>query len=109
MNAPLPHVHTVTLHLRTPTGGTQPVTVVESPDLTLLGAMKQARGALPPTWVDGFNCHSGACNTCCVLINGVPGVPCTRFVRDLGRDITVAPGPHAEGWGGLRNPPRGGH
>lgn len=109
MNAPMSHVRTVTLHLRTLTGGSTPVEIVETPDMTLLGAIKQAKGALPPTWADGFMCHSGACNTCSVTINGVPGVPCTAFVRDLGRDIAVTPGIHAEGWDGMRIPVRGGH
>ena len=63
MNAPMSHIRTVTLHLRTLTGGSTPVEIVEAPDMTLLGAIKQAKGTLPPTWADGFMCHSGACNT----------------------------------------------
>jgi hypothetical protein len=44
-----------------------------------------------------------------VLVNGQPGVPCTLFVRELGKRISIAPGHHAQGWDGLRNVVRGGH
>lgn len=105
MNAPLPYsqIRTVTLHLKTRSGGSAPVEVLETPGMTLLSAIKQARGTLPPTWIDGFNCHSGACNTCSISINGKPGVPCNTFVRDLGRQVTVSPGSHDEGWENMRH------
>lgn len=109
MNAPMPVIHTVTLHLRTLKGGSAPVEIVHRKGMTLLCAIKEARGTLPATWVDGFSCHSGACNVCSITINGQPGVPCTVFLRDLGHDVAVGPGSHADGWDGLRNPVRGGH
>ena len=91
MNAPLQHVHTITLHLPLPKGRTQELEVLETANMTLLGAIKQARGSLPATWLDSFVCHAGACNTCGIVIDGKPGVPCTALVRELGRTIRLLP------------------
>lgn len=103
MNAPQPDVKVIKLHLPLSQGRTQELEVLEIANMTLLSAIKQLRGSLPATWLDGFCCHAGACNTCGIVIDGKPGVPCTALVRDLGRTVRVEPGRHAAGWGGLRD------
>ena len=106
MNAPLSQVRIVRLHLPLGAGRTQKLEVIETEGMTLLGAMRQVRGTLPPTWLDSFSCHAGACNTCSILIGSTPGVPCNALVRDLGEDICLAPGKHFRGWDALRDDAR---
>lgn len=109
MNAPLSHVRTLTLAIADADGAQSEFELLETEGMSLLGALKHAGKAFPPELEGAFVCHAGACNTCSVLIDGQPGVPCTTFVRELGRRISVAPGHHAQGWDGLRNVVRGGH
>jgi len=109
VNAPLPYVRLLTLVVADAGGAQSEFELLETEGMSLLCALKQAGKAFPPHLDDAFVCHAGACNTCSVLIDGQPGVPCTTFVRELGRRISVAPGHHAQGWDGLRNIVRGGH
>ena len=109
MNAPLSHVRTLILSITAEGDGQHEFELIETEGMTVLCALRQLGDALPPTLGEAFVCHAGACNTCSVLIDGRPGVPCTTFVRDLGGCIRVAPGHHAQGWDGLRNVVRGGH
>ena len=109
MNAPLPHVRILTLVVADAGGAQSEFELIETEGMSLLCALKQAGKAFPAHLEEAFVCHAGACNTCSVLIDGRPGVPCTTFVRDLGTRISVAPGHHAQGWDGLRNVVRGGH
>ena len=106
MNAPLSQVRIVRLHLPLGGGRTQKLEVVETEGMTLLGAMRQMRGTLPPTWPDSYSRHAGACNTCSILIGSTPGVPCNALVRDLGADISLAPDKHSRGWDALRDDDR---
>lgn len=103
MNAPLPHVRILTLTVADADGTQSEFELLETEGMSLLCALKQAGKAFPPHLDEAFVCHAGACNTCSVLIDGRPGVPCTTFVRELGKRISVAPGHHAQGWDGLRN------
>lgn len=109
MNAPLPHVRTLTLSIAAEGDTAHDFELLETEGMTVLCALKQVGEALPSPLGEAFVCHAGACNTCSVLIDGRPGVPCTTFVRDLGGCIRIAPGHHAQGWDGLRNVVRGGH
>lgn len=107
MNAPA-NSKTRIIKLCLPEVDGQPVEfeLMESEGMTLLCALGQIQDALPPPLKDRFVCHAGACNTCQVLIDGQPGVACTTFIRDLGNEIRVAPGEHAQGWGEHRVCPR---
>ncbi len=109
MNAPLSHFRIIRLHLPAVDGRSYDFELIETAGMTVLRALREIHGALPPLLQRAFHCHAGACNTCSVLIDGRPGVACTTFTRDLGRDIGLAPAPRAEGWAGLRNAVRGGH
>jgi succinate dehydrogenase/fumarate reductase-like Fe-S protein len=99
MNAPThPGLRVITLTLPTLNGVGHAFELLETRDMTLLRALKQIRGGLPATLLDTFVCHAGACNSCRVLIDGKPGLPCTTFTRDLASQATVEPGHHAQGW-----------
>ena len=104
MNAPLSHFRIIKLHLPVIDGQPNDFELVETRDMTVLRAIKEIHGALPPALQQAFVCHAGACSSCAVLIDGHPGVACTTFTRDLGPDIVIAPRKQAQGWDGLRNP-----
>lgn len=106
MNAPKPGMRVLTLRLPLLDGSLHPFKLAETHGLTLLGAIRQLRGGLPATRLDNFMCHAGACSACQLLIDGRPGVPCSTFTRDLGPQISVEPGEHADGWGPLRDDSR---
>ena len=89
MNAPLSHVRTLTLAIADEGGAQHEFELLETEGMSLLCALKQVGEALPPHLGEAFVCHAGACNTCSVLINGQPGVPCTMFVRELGKRISI--------------------
>ena len=100
MNAPSPTTRII--KLRMPHVARE-FELIETENMTLLAAIGQIRSALPQTLRDAFVCHAGACNTCSILIDGKPGLACTTFTRELGPEITVAPGDHAQGWEELRD------
>jgi len=106
MNAPLSHFRIITLHLPAVDGQPNDFELVETRDMTVLRALKEIHGVLPPVLQRAFVCHAGACSTCAILIDGHPGVACGTFTRDLGADISIAPAPQEQSWGGLRNPVR---
>ncbi|WP_079433217.1 2Fe-2S iron-sulfur cluster-binding protein [Zoogloea sp. LCSB751] len=106
MNAPKPDMRVLTLRLPLLNGSLHAFTLVETRGMTLLRAIRQLRGSLPATRLDNFMCHAGACSTCRVFVDGQPGVPCSTFTRDLGTQISVLPGEHADGWGALRDDSR---
>ena len=89
MNAPLSHVRTLTLAIADEAGAQHEFELLETEGMSLLCALKQVGEALPPHLGEAFVCHAGACNTCSVLINGQPGVPCTMFVRELGKRMQL--------------------
>lgn len=106
MNAPRPGMRMLTLRLPLLDGSLHSFTLPETRGLTVLGAIRLLRGSLPATRLDNFMCHAGACAACRVLIDGRPGVPCSTFTRDLGSQISIVPGEHADGWGPLRDDSR---
>ena len=87
----------------------QDFAIEEGEGMTLFIALNEIRQNLDPSLQFDFVCRAGICGSCGMLIDGQPGVPCTTFVRELGKRISVAPGHHAQGWDGLRNIVRGGH
>lgn len=107
MNAPThAGLRVITLTLPTLNGVGHAFELLETQDMSLLLALKEIRGALPATLLDNFVCHAGACNTCRILIDGKPALPCTTFTRDLASQVRVEPGNHAQGWDGLRDDTR---
>lgn len=107
MNAPADRaLRVLTVRLPDGTGGVCEHEVLETQDMSVLTILKQLKGVLPPPFRGAALCHSGACNTCSIRVDGQPGAACTLFTRTLGRDIDIAPGEHARGWDALRDDTR---
>ncbi|MBL8453783.1 MAG: hypothetical protein JNK97_13630 [Zoogloea sp.] len=107
MNAPTdPTLRVLTIRTPDGRGGVWEHKLLETQDMSVLTILKQLWGTLPLPFRNTSPCHSGACNTCGILVNGQPGVPCSVLTRDLGPIIEIAPGEHARGWDALRDDSR---
>jgi fumarate reductase iron-sulfur subunit len=61
------------------------------PDWVVLDALNYIKDEMDPTISHRWSCRMGVCGSCGMMVNGVPKLTCSAFVRDYEGPIRVAP------------------
>ena len=61
------------------------------PDWVVLDALNYIKDEIDPTLSHRWSCRMGVCGSCGMMVNGLPKLTCSAFIRDYPGVIRVAP------------------